>query len=313
MLLLAHVAELARRFPAAANTEVNEFRLGGRRLRFNTRPAIMGVINLSADSWYRESVCLNLEMAVRRLEVLRAQGADLIDIGAESTLPLASRVDARRQRNLLLPLLAEARHRKIPVSVETYSASVVRTCLEAGAATINLTRGEGGRGIFDLVAEHQAAVILCQVQGRHVRAVDTLTLESDPMAAMYEYFARRIDAAERRGVRKIFIDPGLGFYYRNLKDSAGRIRHQMQMLLQSFRLKPLGHPVCNALPHAFEHFAGDVRSAEPFFAVLAALGGTHLFRTHEVSRVRAVLDTLNVGVGSMPAMDPTGGRAGKPG
>ncbi len=294
MLSIADLADLAGRYPDALAAGVNEFPLAGRTLAFNARPAIMGVINLSADSWYRESVCLNLDMAVRRLDTLRAQGADLVDIGAESTLPHAARVGAREQQSLVLPLLAEARKLKIPISIETYSTPVARRSLEAGAAVINLTRGAGGKDIFKVVAEHRAAVILCYVQGRHVRAVDQLKFDTDPMAVMYDYFARRIEAAERCGVRKILIDPGLGFYYRNLMDSAARVRHQMQTFLQTFRLRPLGHPVCHALPHAFEYFADEVRCAEPFFAVLAALGGTHLFRTHEVARVRAVLQTLSM-------------------
>ena len=98
--------------------------------------------------------------------------------------------------------------------------------------------------------------------------------------------------AEQCGVTRIFIDPGLGFYYRNLQDSAQRIRHQMRVFLNTFRLRSLGHPVCNALPHAFERFGEEVRSAEPFFALLAALGKTDLFRTHEVPKVKAVLETL---------------------
>ena len=93
---------------------------------------------------------------------------------------------------------------------------------------------------------------------------------------------------------KIFLDPGLGFYYRNLQDSAVRVRHQMNIFLNTFRLRTLGFPVCHALPHAFEFFGEEVRSAEPFFAVLAALGKTDLFRTHEVPRIKAVLDTLRV-------------------
>lgn len=68
----------------------------------------------------------------------------------------------------------------------------------------------------------------------------------------------------------------------------------MTTFLQTFRLRELGFPVCHALPHAFEYFGEDVRCAEPFFAVLAALGKTDLFRTHEVPRVRAVLKTLGI-------------------
>jgi hypothetical protein len=100
------------------------------------------------------------------------------------------------------------------------------------------------------------------------------------------------------GVQRIFLDPGLGFYYQNLQDSAVRVAHQARVFLNAFRLRTLGWPVCNALPHAFEFFRDEVRCAEPFFAVLAALGKTDLFRTHEVPRIKAVLDTLNVCQGS---------------
>jgi hypothetical protein len=68
----------------------------------------------------------------------------------------------------------------------------------------------------------------------------------------------------------------------------------MKVFLNTFRLRTLGFPICHALPHAFECFREEVRSAEPFFAVLAALGKTDLFRTHEVPKVRAVLDTLAI-------------------
>jgi dihydropteroate synthase len=111
---------------------------------------------------------------------------------------------------------------------------------------------------------------------------------------MRGYFARQIEIAQRHGVEKIILDPGLGFYYRNLQDSAVRVRHQMNIFLNTFRLRTLGFPICHALPHAFEYFRDEVRCAEPFFTVLAALGKTDLFRTHEVPRLKAVLDTMKV-------------------
>ena len=93
---------------------------------------------------------------------------------------------------------------------------------------------------------------------------------------------------------KLTIHPLNPFYYRNLQDSGVRVRHQMTTFLNTFRLRTLGFPICHALPHAFEYFGEEVRSAEPFFAVLAALGKTDLFRTHEVPRIRAVLETMKV-------------------
>lgn len=294
MLTLEHLAELVEKHHAAAGAQVKEFSIGGRAFTFNARPAIMGVINLSADSWYRESVCLTTESAIHRGKVLQAQGADIVDIGAESTLAHAARVDDAAQRSKLLPVIRELRAAGILVSVETYAPAVTRTCLEAGANILNLTGTESTEEQFRMVAAHDAAVILCHVQGRNVREVGDFDFSADPVEQMREFFARQIEIATRNGVEKIFIDPGLGFYYRNLQDSAVRVRHQMTVFLSTFRLRTLGFPVCHALPHAFEYFREEVRCAEPFFSLLAALGKTDLFRTHEVPRVKAVLDTLRV-------------------
>jgi dihydropteroate synthase len=165
--------------------------------------------------------------------------------------------------------------------------------LEAGAKVINLTGREDSAEIFAMAAEHSAGVIICYVQGRNVREAGDFDLE-EVIPAMEDFFLRQTDVAAKEGLKKILIDPGLGFYYRNLQDSAVRVRHQMMTFLQTFRLRAMGFPVCHALPHAFECFGEEVRCAEPFFAVLAALGKTDLFRTHEVPRIKAVLETLKI-------------------
>ena len=292
MLALEYLSGLCEQHGADLHAQVREFSLRDRCFAFNRRPAIMGVVNLSPDSWYRESVCLTAESAVRRARVLHAQGADIIDLGAESTLAQAARLDAGSQTGLLLPVLQALRAAGLLVSIETYQPAVTRACLEAGADVLNLTGAEGNGELYRMVAANGAAVIICYVQGKNVREVGDFDFGADPVSLMREYFARQIEAAERQGVEKILIDPGLGFYYRNLQDSSLRVRHQMTVFLNTFRLRSLGFPVCHALPHAFEYFGEEVRCAEPFFALLAALGKTDLFRTHEVPRTRAVLQTL---------------------
>jgi dihydropteroate synthase len=294
MLTLEHLAGLLEQNRAAASARVAEFSIGGKQFNFNAQPAVMGVVNLSADSWYRESVCLSAKTAVQRGKVLAAQGADIIDVGAESTLAHAARVDDVVQNSKLIPVIKELRAAKILVSVETYSPAVTRASLEAGANILNLTGTEASAEIFKMVAAHDAAVIICYVAGKNVREVGDFDLSADPVPLLRDYFSRQIETAQRNGVKKIFIDPGLGFYYKNLQDSAVRVRHQMNIFLNTFRLRELGFPVCHALPHAFDFFQDEVRCAEPFFAVLAALGKTDLFRTHEVPRIKAVLDTLKV-------------------
>ena len=294
VLNLEQLAELLEKNRAAARAQVREFSIGGRPFAFNSRPAIMGVINLSADSWYRESVCLTAESALRRGRILKEQGADILDVGAESTLAHAARVDEPGQNSKLLPVVRGLCEAGALVSVETYQPAVARACLEAGANVLNLTGTDHADEVFRMVAANAAAVILCYVQGKNVREVGDFDFGAEPVEKMREHFARQVERAMRNGVEKIFIDPGLGFYYRNLQDSAVRVRHQMNVFLNTFRLRTLGFPVCHALPHAFEYFGEEVRCAEPFFAVLAALGKTDLFRTHEVPRIKAVLETLRV-------------------
>jgi len=290
MLNLEQLAELLEKNREAAKARVQEFSIGAKHFAFNTKPHIMGVINLSPDSWYRESVCLSTEQAVRRGQRLALQGADIIDIGAESTLAHASRAGDALQKSRLLPVLEGLRDEIL--SVETYSTEIAERALAAGAKVLNLTGSD--EKLYSVAAAHDAVVIICYVQGPNVREVGDFLMKGDVVASMHDYFARQIEIATRAGVKKILIDPGLGFYYRNLQDSAARVRHQISTFLNTFRLRTLGFPVCHALPHAFEYFGDEVRSAEPFFGVLAALGKTDLFRTHEVPKTKAVLDVLGL-------------------
>jgi dihydropteroate synthase len=292
MLHLRHLAELAAAHRDALDCPTRAYEIGGVRLDGDRQPALMGVVNLSPDSWYRESVCLTTETAVRRGRVLQAQGAQLVDLGAESTLADAARAAEDAQKSRLLPVVRELVAADVVVSVETYQPAVARACLEAGARVLNCTGVAEAPELFRAAAAHDAAVIICYVHGDNVREVGDLELGADPVAKVEEFFQRQVDLATQAGVEKIFLDPGLGFYYPNLQDGRTRVRHQMAVFLNTFRLRRLGFPICHALPHAFEFFGEEVRCAEPFFAVLAALGGTGLFRTHEVARVKAVLDTL---------------------
>jgi len=291
MLDLATLAALHEKYREAAALPVADFALGAHRFDFAKSPYLMGVVNLSADSWYRESVVLNAEAAIRRGRVLHEQGAAIIDVGAESTLAHAARVDSTAQSGALVPIVRELASAGICVSVETYHPSVTTACLKAGARVLNLTGTTAGEEIFREVADFDAGVIICFVQGDHVRDVGNLDLGTDPVATLYDFFARQIEAATNAGVSRIWIDPGLGFYYRNLQDSGARIRHQMHIFLNSFRLRALGWPVCQALPHAFECFEDEVRAAEPFFALL---GQASLLRTHEVTKVRGVMRALDL-------------------
>ena len=180
------------------------------------------------------------------------------------------------------------------VSVESYYPEVLETCARAGADIFNLTGTLYGEDIFKLAATYDAAVILCYVQGPTVRQVGDFRFHDDMIAEIGRYFRDLTAQAARYGVTKCFIDPGLGFYYNNLQDSHWRVNYQLNTFLHCFRLHAIGYPTFNILPHASEIFLEDERrAAEPFFSVLALLGGTHVIRSHEVRtvhRIRQVMD-----------------------
>ncbi len=258
-------------------------------------PALMGVVNRSPGSWYRESVALSTEAAVARGRRLALEGAALVDVGAESTLSHTPEVAAERQTEILLPIVQQLVGHGVPVSVETYHPSTADAVLSAGATILNVTATQEAAELYPVAANHDAVMILCYYAGDNPRDDVPLTPHRDPLYGVMEFFERELERATSAGVRRIILDPGAGFYYSDLTDGAARVAHQMRLMLASGRLRSFGYPVCNALPHAFEFFGEEVRTAEGFFGVLAAIGGTSLFRTHEVRQLHGVLQCLRLG------------------
>ena len=291
MINLRQLADLAARYETELSCPVAPLRIGDQVIDTDLDPILMGVVNLSRDSAYRESIAVSHESAVRKARIQVAQGAQLVDIGAESSRASAARVPASEQEQALIPVIEELSHDGIVVSIESYATEVVRAGLKAGARVLNLTGSNVDEEMFSLAAEYDATVILCHVLGPHARALDGSDVQDDPVPGMLDQFGTRIDRARELGVSQLALDPGLGFGFR-LDDQRARAHYQAVTLLHSFRLRQLGVPICHALPHAFDVYEDQFRTGEGFFAVLAHLGGTGIYRTHEIPQVRAVLDAL---------------------
>ena len=292
MITLEALARLAQEHPEALRAEVEPVRIGDRQ--WSDEPVLMATVNLSRDSTYRESIATGIDSAVRKARVAVASGAHFVDIGAESTTARAARVGADDQLGRLLPVIEQCTDEGIAVSVETYDPAVARAGLAAGAQVLNLTGAAHQEEMFDLVAEFGATVILCYVKGDNVREITDVRLDTDPIPGLIAHFEERVETARGRGVERIIIDPGMGFYYGNLVDPLTRVRHQASVILNTFRLRSLGLPICNAMPHAFDIFEDQFRTAEGYFAVLGVLGGTSMLRVHEVAHVRAVVEAMRL-------------------
>ena len=160
---------------------------------------------------------------------------------------------------------------------------------------LNLSGSSDDEEMFGLAASYGASVVMCHIVGTHARDLHDPTehpVAADPFPVMLEQFEARVAHARSMGVPSVAVDPGIGFGFSWLPDPVDRARYQAAVLLQTFRLRSLGVPVCHALPSAIDLFGEEVRTAEGFFAVLASLGQTGIYRTHEIPRVKVVLDAL---------------------
>jgi len=295
VITLADLAALQNSHGADWDSPVSPVVLTGPRgeVRIGDGPvALMGCVNLSRDSTYRESVATSPDDAIRMGRIQAAQGADIIDLGAESSNAKAARVSVEAQIARLVPAVKGLADEAI-VSVETYEPEVVRACLDAGARILNMTGRQHEDEMLALAADYDAAVVMCFGETANVReASSEVPPDADPMPVLLDHFAPRLEHARSLGVDRVVVDPGMGFYYGNLVDPMTRSRHQTRVLTQTFRLRPLGAPVCNVVPHTYDIFGDEFRKAEGFYGVLAALGGTHLLRIHEVAHMRVVLRAL---------------------
>lgn len=262
---------------------------------FDDRAYQMGVINLSRDSSYRESLALNLEQGVRRAKKMVLDGARIVDIGAESTGSDAARVGGEEQTSLLVPLIEALAAENILVSVDTYLPDVVEASLKAGAGVVNLTGRNDDPAFYRMIAAHQAGVILCYTPGEHGRSDVDPPSRDELIAAQLDYLRGAVELAVANGVERIWVDPGMGVgYYHALPDGPRRIRHQVENTLQAFRFRELGWPVCVTMASPVAMFGDEVRSAETCFATLAMLAKVNLLRTHEVPRIQPILDTQDI-------------------
>jgi len=293
MLDLSYLCDLVAESGENLETRVEPFELGGVSFGHFPETALMGVINLSPDSSYRETVATSTEAAIRRGCRLIADGARVLDVGAESSVAGRERPAAREQRERLLPVIDALAGEGAVVGVETYSAGLARECLHAGARLINLTSTQDTEEIYRLVGEFEAGVIICFLRSANPHSVQSLSFGEDHWEKLIDYFTAEIGKARAAGVSRIWIDPGLTFTYSDLlEDPRRRADFQMKSILSGFRLRALGVPVCQALPPAFDFFEDEVRCGEPFYAVLAMLGRADMLRTHEVTKVRGVIRTL---------------------
>lgn len=273
----------------ALETPIRTFTFEKFNRTFEDRTYQMGVLNLSPDSTYRETVCHTLDAALYRGRRMTLEGAAMVDIGAESTGETADLVSIEKQIDRMRPVVRALAEDNILCSVETYHPEVGVALLEAGAGVVNLTGRVDDPGFYEAVAFHKAGIVLCYTPGENARSDDYLPPVDDIFDHQLTFFRDRLRLATEAGVERLWVDPGFGFAL-HLPDGPDRIRYQTDSILQSFRLRELGWPVTVQLTGAVYLFRDEVRVAQTSAATIAVMSKANLVRSHEVPRVQPVLN-----------------------
>jgi len=252
---------------------------------------LMAVLNITPDSFSDGGKYLEPDRAFARAIELEEQGADIVDIGAESTRPGSPRITAAVELQRLVPVLKRLRdHLGIPISVDTYKAEVAERALELGAEIINDPSGLTWEpNLSRVVSNHDCGLVLNHMRGRP-ETWEKLAPLTDPIATIGRDLEAAAGRARQLGIDKsrLVVDPGLGF---------GKRREQNAFILARLaELEPLDLPLLTGPSR--KHFLARESAAETLFATAAAvtvsiLGGAHIVRVHDVKEMRAAADVAD--------------------
>ena len=268
-----------------------EWKLRDKTLNVGERTLLLGVLNVTPDSFSDGGKYGDPDRAFARAVELEEQGADLIDIGAESTRPGSARISEAEELRRLVPVLKRLRNKlTVPISVDTYKAGVAEKALELGADAINDPSGL----TFDADLARKAAAVNAGLILNHMRGTPETWAKLPPLKNVMRTIVTELDAAVHRAVRagidrrQILVDPGIGFGKRKEQNS--------EILAQLGEMARLELPVL--VGPSRKLFLAKDSPSETEFATAAAvaaaiLNGAHLVRVHDVVAMRAVADVAD--------------------
>ncbi|MGH8681969.1 MAG: dihydropteroate synthase [Burkholderiales bacterium] len=251
----------------------------------------MGVVNVTPDSFYDGGRHAEARTAIEHARRLVEEGADLLDVGGESSRPGADPVPAEEELRRVLPVLDGLREVGVPISVDTAKPEVMRAVLEHGAAMINDITALASPGALESVARTEAGVCLMHMQGRP-RTMQADPVYADVVAEVRDFLGARVAACAAAGIarERIVLDPGFGF--------GKTVDHNLALLARLGDIAALGFPVLagwsrkSSLGRVTGRPAEDRLAASLAAALLAVQHGARMVRVHDVAATRDALAVL---------------------
>ncbi|MBN1907177.1 MAG: dihydropteroate synthase [Deltaproteobacteria bacterium] len=267
---------------------------GKHALELGRKSLIMGVLNITPDSFSDGGHYFSREQAIKQALDLVADGADIIDIGGESTRPYAEKVSLQQEMERVIPVIEElSRIVNIPISIDTYKAKVAESAVKAGASIINdISALKFDPEMASVVKEAGVPVILMHMKGTPGNMQDN-PVYNDLMGEIISFFNEAVDYAVKKGIRKemIILDPGIGF---------GKNFNHNLMIIRDFRkLADLGLPLL--LGSSRKAFIGKILDKTPeerdtgtmATVVAGILNGAHIVRVHNVRMAKETVKIVD--------------------
>lgn len=256
-----------------------------------TYPKVMGILNVTPDSFSDGGQFSQIDQALHRAEQLTAEGADIVDIGGESTRPSAQPVALEEELNRVIPVIEALSTRiDVPISIDTYKPAVMQAAIAAGASIVNDVKALQMPGALDIVAASDVGLCLMHMQG-NPQTMQEAPKYADVVADVSAFLSQRVLACLNRGIDKsrIAVDPGFGF---------GKTREHNIVLLQSLhKLLGLDLPILVGLSRksVLGKMTGNAVDSRLYAsvaaAVIAAMKGANILRVHDVA---ATVEALKV-------------------
>jgi len=274
----------------------------GRVLRLD-RPQVMGIVNVTPDSFSDGGHHATVEAAVAHALRLVEEGADVLDVGGESTRPGAEPVDEATELRRVLPVIeALLAKTAVPISIDTTKPGVMRAALASGAGMVNDVMALRMDGALEAVAASKAAVVLMHMAGEP-RTMQQAPAYDDVVGEVHRFLAERVFACEMSGIdkRRIVIDPGFGF--------GKSLDHNLALLAQLRRFTEIGVPVLaglsrkSSLGQITGRGVGDRLAASVAAHLVAVQNGAQFVRVHDVA---ATVDALKVWAAVAAVPSPRG-------
>jgi dihydropteroate synthase len=241
----------------------------------------MGILNVTPDSFYAGSRLSSLDEAVRRGMQMVSEGADILDVGGESTRPGSEPITEEEEIDRVAPVVeCLVRETPVPLSVDTSKPGVADACLRLGARIVNDVSGLTDPKMLAVLVRHGAAAVIMHMRGTPKTMQKDIQYD-DVVREVKQHLAERARQAQQAGVREIIIDPGIGF--------GKTIEHNLQLLARLEELQDTGYPILFGASR--KSFLGSITGGLPpeerieaslAAAVIAVMNGADIVRTHDV-------------------------------